>query len=111
MKNPLVHLERLAHDKLVVKKSRGELTVQEIFEAFRGVEGVYALFIRAPEFDGYLGEGRLTHVMLYSATEYDDCPVCGKARDAMYNEMYEEAVREGYREGVRDARNDTVKNL
>jgi hypothetical protein len=101
--SPLVHIEKPEFSKLAVRKSRGALTVGEVFEAFRkhDVNVPYILFIQKPEFDGYLGrDERITNVKLYSATTFDHCPVCEKAMEAMQESVYQDGYNCGYEAGL-----------
>jgi glycerate kinase len=91
--NRYVHVEKPEHGIIVVRKTCGDLTVEEVCEAIRDGwrDDIFALFLKAPEFDGYVGEGKRKSVVLHNVSTMDVCPVCCKAREEIYNQIYEAA--------------------
>ncbi|MDR1946463.1 MAG: hypothetical protein LBQ51_04775 [Desulfovibrio sp.] len=79
-------------------KTKGELFVRDIMEALESNsdDNVYAMFIRACRFDGWVGDDRaVKQVRLYDIESSDACPLCGKAWQKMRDEFYEEGYRAG----------------
>ncbi|MDR3361660.1 MAG: hypothetical protein LBO64_02280 [Desulfovibrio sp.] len=99
--NRYVHVEKPESGIVVVRKTCGDLTVEEVCEALRDnrLEDIFALFLKSPEFDGYVGECKMKSVMLHNVTTMDVCPVCLKAREEIYNQIYEAAYQEGFHQG------------
>jgi hypothetical protein len=97
--NRLVHIEPSAiADGVVIRKSRGELTVRDVAEALirsNYEEESFALFVHAPVFDGFTGDDNAFKSVLLYRINGDSCPVCGKnlqqIRDDAYNQGYEDA--------------------
>ena len=108
MSNRFVKIEKPEYGVVLVKKSRGELSVEDVMEAIRdnGLEDdLFALFLRAPVFDGYLGEDKVNRVVLHNLTTCDICPVCMKIQEDERGRIYDIAFQEGYRAGTEAALN------
>jgi hypothetical protein len=104
MSNPLVHIERIPEqDAIVVRKSRGALSLDDIPDALRdhNMDDAFALFFKATVFDGYLGKNeRCSAVKLYNVSTADACPACGRRLDEAEARLYEEAYRAGYQDAL-----------
>ena len=98
MSNRYVKIETPEYGVILVRKSRGELSVEDVMEAIQdnGLDDLYALFLKAPVFDGWLGEDKLDHVVLHNVTTCDRCPVCQKALDEERGLVYDAAFQDGY---------------
>jgi hypothetical protein len=92
--NNLVHVERPEHGVLLFRKSRGKLTVEDITDALRDRddESPYVLFLKATQFNGYLGEDHLpSTAVIHNLSELDNCPACGKSYEKMLSDLYDGA--------------------
>lgn len=110
----LVSVRSPEYGRLIVKKSRGALTVDDLFDAFREnkIEGIYAIFVQRPEFDGYLGESedkKVTAVMLYEVSNTDHCPACGKSMEDWRGQWYESTFQDGYQAGFQAVQEEKGK--
>jgi hypothetical protein len=108
--NRLIRIEPSAiADGVVIRKSKGELTVRDVAEALirsNYEEESFALFVHAPVFDGFTGEDKPYGAVLLYRIAGDVCPVCGKnlqqIRDDAYSRGYEDGMREMQAVQVRD---------
>lgn len=107
MNNKYVKIETPEYGVLLVKKTRGELRVEDVMNAIRdnSPNELYALFLKAPEFDGWLGEDKVDRVVLHNVTTCDQCPVCRKALDEERGLVYEAAFQDGYQAAMAAAQN------
>jgi hypothetical protein len=102
----LVKIQNYDNDKLLVKKSRGQLTIFDIQGALRDAENdkTYALFLRAGEFNGWIGEADIvSSVLMVDIEDYHNCPVCGKALEILRTLLYEQ----GFQDGIASCQNNT----
>lgn len=111
MSNRYVKIQQPEYGVVLVKKSRGELSVEDVMEAIRdnGFEDeLFALFLKAPVFDGYLGEDKVSQVVLHNLTTCDVCPVCMKIQDDERGRIYDAAFQEGYTAGLSAAQKNAA---
>lgn len=104
--NRLVNIEKPEYGVVLVKKSRGELSVEDVMNAIRDadIDDCFVMFFKATQFDGYLGDEKGTSAVLHNITTTDSCPVCCKITEEMYGQIYDSAFQDGYKAGKESPR-------
>lgn len=103
--NRNVILERLEGEALRISRSRGVLTVDDIYVALEAhdIEEAFAIFIRAPRFTGWnaVDDEPLSVVLRSLNLKLSNtCPCCSAAWEAQRNDMYNTAYQDGYNAGL-----------
>jgi len=95
--NKYISIESIQNGMRLIRKSRGELSLSQIMDALSdaGEEQLFAIFIKATVFDGWLGEGAVNSVELYDVEQFETCPVCQKALTEERGRIYEEGYKDG----------------
>lgn len=109
--NRLLNIEIPEYGTLLVKKSRGRLTFDDIYDALdsESIEDTFVLFVKGgTRYDGWEYKNDISEILLYNLTSAERCPVCAIDLGARDSESYQRGYNDGYQVGISVAQHPNV---